>query len=434
MNAFAVYLVKASGCLVAFYVLYAVLFANKTFFSFNRAYLLFALIASLTIPAISFSTLENQYAFDSASLSSSFFEPETHSKIENRQADADPVSIISVLKVLYITGVVLMIARFLFFIYKLIELKNKTQILFVDDIRVVRTKSSPPFAFFNLIFLPENESNSVIVEHEWVHVKQFHWIDLLIVELISIVLWLNPILILYRRSIKLQHEYLADSNVIEKGVPIEEYLDCMLNEIYSKNFSYPISHFYSNSIKKRILMLTKTKMPRKVSLLYLLVVPVLCVLLLSFSASPHSSTESPVTILNAQDENVPSILPVQSKNVVIASGYGMRMHPMLRVKKLHTGIDLLLPEGEIVLSTADGVVIESASDAQRGNYLLIKHNDLFTTAYFHFKNVLVKKGDKIEKGQTIGYIGSTGLATEPHLHYEVIKNGKAVDPIDFLPK
>jgi hypothetical protein len=434
MNALALYLTKASVCLIIFYTLYAALFANKTFFTFNRIYLLFALTASLAIPALNFSALENQYAFDSTSLSSSFFEPETHLKIEDHEADADPVSIISILEILYITGVLLMIVRFLFFLFKIISLRNNIQILLVKDVRIVRTKSSHPFAFFNLIFLPENESNSLIVEHERVHVKQFHWIDLLLVELISIALWVNPILILYRRSIKLQHEYLADSNTIEKGVPIEQYLDCMLDEIYSKNFSYPISHFYSNSIKKRILMLTKTKMSRKVSLIYFLVVPVLCFLLLSFSTSPNARTISPATIINVQDEIVPSISPVESKSVRIGSGYGMRMHPVLRLKKLHTGIDLLLPEGEIVLSTADGVVIESASDGQRGNYLLIKHNDLFTTAYFHFKSVSVKKGDKIKKGQTIGLVGSTGISTVPHLHYEVIKNGKAVDPSDFLPK
>jgi murein DD-endopeptidase MepM/ murein hydrolase activator NlpD len=149
---------------------------------------------------------------------------------------------------------------------------------------------------------------------------------------------------------------------------------------------------------------------------------------------PNVRTISPATITNVQDESVPSISPVESKSVRIGSGYGMRMHPKLRVKRFHTGIDLILPEGETVLSTANGIVIESASDEQRGNYLLIKHNELFTTAYFHFKSVSVKKGDKIEKGQTIGLIGSTGISTEPHLHYEVIKNGKAVDPIDFLPK
>ena len=434
MDALAVYLMKVSVCLIVFYALYAVLFANKTFFTFNRAYLLFALITSLIIPVLNFSKLEIQYAFDSTGLSASYFEPETHAEFENQRNDFAPASIISVLKILYATGVLFMIGRFIFFIYKFNDLKNKARISFVEGSQIVRTKLSNPFVFFNLIFLPEDETNSLIVDHERVHVKQFHWIDLLLVELISIILWINPILILYRRSIKLQHEYLADSNTIGRGTPIEQYLDRMLKEINFKNFNYPISNFYSNSIKKRIHMLTKTKMPRKVAFIYFLVIPVLCFLLLSFSSGPNASTENFIPASYDPQDDIPSISPVQSKNAKMVSGYGMRMHPILLKKILHTGIDLRLPEGEIVLSTADGIVVKSSSDENRGNYLLIKHNDVFTTAYFHFKSVSVKEGDKIEKGQTIGYSGSTGLSTEPHLHYEVIKNGTAVDPIDYIPK
>jgi hypothetical protein len=436
MEAFALYLIKVSVCLIVFYALYAALFARKTFFIFNRMYLLFALIASLSIPALNFTFLEKQYVFDSTSLPTSFLEPTTFSHVESLQVESSAVSIMSILKIIYITGMLLLAARFLFFLFKMYGLKSKTQILLIDGIRIGRAKISSPFVFFNLMFLPEEETNSMIVEHERVHVKQFHWIDLLIIELISIILWFNPIVVLYRRAIKLQHEYLADSETIEKGVPIERYLESMLTEIYSRNLNYPISHFYSNQIKKRIIMLTRTKMSRKVSLIYFLAIPVLCFLLLSFSFTtrPIVSVEPLLAQVNIQDEDVPSISPVVSKSMRIASGYGMRMHPTLLTKQLHTGIDLFLPEGEIVLSTANGLVIESASDDKRGIYLLIKHNEIFTTAYFHLKSVAVKEGDKILKGQTIGYSGSTGLSTAPHLHYEVIKNGTAVDPKDFLSK
>jgi beta-lactamase regulating signal transducer with metallopeptidase domain len=432
METLAPYLLKVSVCLAVFYFLFTCLFSTKTFFSFNRAYLLFALVASMIIPIVTFSSFENPYAFDGVDLSASFLEPENVLLPLQNQSTTKPVSIIGFLEVLYIAGIVFMVARFLIFIYKIIDLRRNGQTVELGQLRVVRTKLSHPFAFFNSIFLPENETSSLILKHERVHVEQFHLIDLLIVEVISIVLWFNPMLILYRRSIRLQHEYLADASTIHSGIPIESYLECLVNEIQAKSFSYPISQFYSNSIKKRINMITKTKMSWPISLVYLLVIPVVCVLLFSFSTRPDVHLPVRAIVIEADDE--PSIFPVDMKKAEMVSGYGMRMHPTLKVKRLHTGIDLELAEGEIVVATADGTVIESNSDGKRGIYLLIKHNDTFTTAYFHFKNVVVKRGDKIEKNQTIGYVGSTGLSLFPHLHYEVIKNGKPVDPMDYLPK
>jgi len=112
----------------------------------------------------------------------------------------------------------------------------------------------------------------------------------------------------------------------------------------------------------------------------------------------------------------------------------MRMHPVLGVARLHTGIDFQSPEGEIVKSTADGIVIENTFDANRGQFVLIKHGDPFSTSYSHLQSATVKVGDEVKTGQTIGYVGNTGLSKGVHLHYEVLKNGEAVDPKDYLPK
>lgn len=88
----------------------------------------------------------------------------------------------------------------------------------------------------------------------------------------------------------------------------------------------------------------------------------------------------------------------------------------------------------IKVSTADGTVAEAKFDTQRGNYIIINHSETFSTLYSHLKSISVQVGDKVEKAQTIGYIGNTGKSTAPHLHYEVFKDGKNVNPGDYLPE
>jgi len=180
-------------------------------------------------------------------------------------------------------------------------------------------------------------------------------------------------------------------------------------------------------------MMTKNKTPMKFKGMYLLLIPVLCLMLFAFSSKPVT----PVNTIAGRivvEENKPSIAPVEMLKAKISSGYGQRMHPILHKKMMHTGIDLILAEGEIVMSTADGVITESGSDKYRGNYVVVKHDDIYATSYSHLKSTVLKVGDKIQKGQLLGYVGSTGISTEPHLHYEVLKNGKNVDPKDYLPK
>jgi murein DD-endopeptidase MepM/ murein hydrolase activator NlpD len=132
-------------------------------------------------------------------------------------------------------------------------------------------------------------------------------------------------------------------------------------------------------------------------------------------------------------EDKPSIAPVELAKVKKGtSGYGKRWHPILKKIQFHTGIDFEMPEGEVVMAAANGVVVESIFHSQRGNYVVVKHGDRYTTSYSHLRNAVVKAGDKIEKGQTLGYVGSTGWSTGAHLHYEVLKNGHTVDPIGYF--
>jgi len=121
----------------------------------------------------------------------------------------------------------------------------------------------------------------------------------------------------------------------------------------------------------------------------------------------------------------------------ISSGYNMkRFHPVLKKVKPHLGTDYAAPKGTPIVSVADGTVVEASYSGGNGNYVKIKHDDTYTTQYLHMSKFAkgMKKGIRVQQGDVIGYVGSTGLATGPHLCYRFWKNGKQVDPFSEQPQ
>jgi len=114
----------------------------------------------------------------------------------------------------------------------------------------------------------------------------------------------------------------------------------------------------------------------------------------------------------------------------ITSGYSLRrFHPVQKRWKTHLGTDYAAPEGTPIISTGDGVVIESEYNNNNGNFVKIKHDDTYTTQYLHMTKQAVRAGQSVRQGQVIGYVGSTGLATGPHVCYRFWKSGKQVNPL-----
>lgn len=126
----------------------------------------------------------------------------------------------------------------------------------------------------------------------------------------------------------------------------------------------------------------------------------------------------------------PSIYPTDSHR--ITSQFGTRRDPFTGVWSYHSGVDIGASFNSEVYATADGVVSTVGSDQGKGNYVTINHGNGLQTRYMHLNKYIVKAKQAVEKGDVIGYVGSTGRSTGPHLHYEVIKNGKQVDPIPYL--
>lgn len=123
--------------------------------------------------------------------------------------------------------------------------------------------------------------------------------------------------------------------------------------------------------------------------------------------------------------------PIAHKNARISSSFGKRRHPILKTVKVHWGVDYAAPRGTAIYAAGDGVVQMAKYNGGYGNYVRIRHNSEYTTAYGHMHNIAkgIRSGVRVKQGQVIGYVGSTGRSTGPHLHYEVVKNGKRVNPV-----
>lgn len=119
--------------------------------------------------------------------------------------------------------------------------------------------------------------------------------------------------------------------------------------------------------------------------------------------------------------------------VRITDSYGMRDHPILGGQRMHWGTDFAADYGQNVLAAESGVVIQAGWNGAYGNSVIIDHGDGVATLYAHNSKLLVSEGDTVSKGQVLAYAGATGWATGPHVHLEVRVNGKAVDPMQYLP-
>lgn len=146
---------------------------------------------------------------------------------------------------------------------------------------------------------------------------------------------------------------------------------------------------------------------------------------------------SPGKFYNEKGESiVKTLLRTPVDGARISSGFGKRRHPILGYNKMHTGLDFAAPSGTKIYAAGDGTVTYAGRKGGYGNFVSIRHNSTYTTNYAHAKGFArgMRKGKKVRQGQVIAYVGSTGRSTGPHLHYEIVKNGRKINPnsVKFL--
>jgi murein DD-endopeptidase MepM/ murein hydrolase activator NlpD len=130
--------------------------------------------------------------------------------------------------------------------------------------------------------------------------------------------------------------------------------------------------------------------------------------------------------------SIPAILPVKLVDLTrMASGYKWRMHPILKIRKFHKGMDFTAPTGTPIYASGNGKVSRAQRSATFGNVVYIEHGYGYKTIYAHMSKIKIRRGQNVKRGDLIGYVGNTGRSVSAHLHYEVHKNGRPLNPMKF---
>jgi hypothetical protein len=162
------------------------------------------------------------------------------------------------------------------------------------------------------------------------------------------------------------------------------------------------------------------------ALRYAIVLPVVAMIVMAFA------TRETYDIVPIQDKELRCPVDASKLKKGEAIGFGERIHPATNQKAFHNGVDFILPAGNSVYAAAGGTVVKAEKSGDYGNLVVVRHGKALTTYYAHLEKMLVKNGDRVDAGQLIGTVGSTGASTGPHLHFEVLKDSKPVDPVPYL--
>ncbi|MFY0651633.1 MAG: M56 family metallopeptidase [Cyclobacteriaceae bacterium] len=278
MTSLILYLLEASAALAILYALYLLLLRKETFFNLNRFFLLAVLAVSLLFPFVSFDFLPSKESlvgkpienlseirisyYDALEVWSNDGLASTGSSggfSEYTEASTQSL-VLTILMVIYGAGLVAMIFRLIWTYTWIFRLKKCNPKESIDGVTVVKVpQQMAPFSFMNAVFVHEgmmdSDEFSQIMAHEKTHIRQWHSLDLIFVQLLAAVLWFNPVVWLLIKSLKTTHEYIADKKMINQGYSLVEYQSLLLRQLISNN-SYGLVHNFNLSfIKKRITMM-----------------------------------------------------------------------------------------------------------------------------------------------------------------------------------
>ncbi|WP_350287389.1 peptidoglycan DD-metalloendopeptidase family protein [uncultured Croceitalea sp.] len=436
MEALFVHLLKSSGILLLFLLSYLILLKKETFFTGNRTFLVIGLLSSLLVPFINITKtiyvapmpMEAPTVMAATQASKTM----TKFSILEVQSHFDWTTFLSLF---YVLGVVYFTFRLFIQLYAIKKIKKNSSIVADGSFYHVHTvKQISPFSFFKYIFYHPQQFDAqelkTILTHEKMHVRGLHSIDILLTELIFILLWFNPAVWFYKSVVKQNLEFIADAKTCNLNGDKKSYQYLMLKQAINTNSLTIVNAFFNSIIKKRIVMLNQNQ-SRRINLLKLLiVVPLVGLFIMGFNTkevvefTPNDTTPDPVTITDI--DFVSPLRPADIKNVT--SGFGMAKDPISNKVVRHSGIDLVARSGTKVSASAAGIVQVAAFDNLNGNYVVVRHDDVYSTRYIHLKDKTVAKGAKVKAGEVIGHVGSTGRSTGPHLHFEILKSGNAINP------
>lgn len=287
-----IYLLKVSLCVMGFYLSYIIFFGRETFYARNRIFLAGIMIVSIITPLIGlapFKTVVPQNpAFERVG---EIVSTGDYVELAVSRSIAQ-IDFISVLFSLYLFVTLFLYIKLVLGLIKTQMIIRKGRVINSRFPTVILTEADySSFSFFPYIVIPEKIFNSdaynEVLEHEKIHIKEGHTFDLLLAEILIPLLWFNPFMWLLKRSIVLNHEYIADSKTLKRRGEIKEYQYKLLN-MATDNYNLPFAHSFTSLIKKRIVMINKKPTRNYAALKNLIILPVAALLFVLFSFRPAS--------------------------------------------------------------------------------------------------------------------------------------------------
>jgi hypothetical protein len=348
----------------------------------------------------------------------------------------------NILLLLYGLGVLVLGVRFLLQLGEFCFLVLSNTIIRQNNYHYVLVKK-PNYAaaFMHYIIISksiwESEDKLLIAQHECKHVDLWHSTDRFLTEILCVFQWFNPFIYWFRKELIAVHEFQVDQAIVASGIDSIQYQQLIAQYATSSNQFRFGNHFSHSLTLNRIKMIAQNKSFHSFSAYrILLLIPVMGILvsLFAFQTPIFPKATTPYT-LAITTENNDFILPIKEGAFQKTVGYGMRIHPIYKSKKLHTGVDFIAPLGTSILSVRNATVIRVQQSEEKGygNNIILQLDEKTQVMYAHMDLIAVKVGQQITQGTVIGTVGNTGLATKPHLHFEVVEYGEKVDPKDFLP-
>ena len=296
------YLIKFSLCLLVLYLFYKLFLERESIHRFKRFYLLLSIITAGVIPLLVFSSP----AVSGISPMLSPLQYTSYETFETSTGDNDKNYILWLFAA-YLAGVLIMGIRYAFNLWRLyFKIRSNQNIKHKRGIKVLLEENIAPYTFLKYIFLNREKyiSNKIpreVIVHEETHAAEKHSLDLLFIELLQVILWFHPLPYLIKHSIKLNHEFLADSAVIRTGINQKDYWNTLIS--YSKQKYQPgmANAINYSSIKKRLKIMKKQTSKRAAGFRYLLLLPIVCLLTYSFSERVRNTPIDTLAIQQIQD-------------------------------------------------------------------------------------------------------------------------------------
>ena len=427
-----IYILKSMACMALFFFFYKLLLEKENMHVFKRIYLILALVASLLIPELVFTEFVEPVV-NTYSNSNTFKDTTTTIVTEAPARDIDVINWSLIAWSIYSVGFAIFGIRFMRNLFQILNrirknLKQKS----ANFIQVLLEENFPPHTFFNYIFLNKKklESNQIpkeVLLHEETHARQKHSYDVILMELLQVIFWFNPFIFLFKKAIKLNHEFLADQAVVNNGFETFKYQNILLafsSNAMTPKFSNSINYA---SVKKRFKVM-KTRTSKKSMLFRIfLILPMLCLMLYGFSETEIVAKER--TSLNVDLKNQTTISDsstIYPKRTIELSGLVVDSETYEPIKNAN----ILNSNGELLATTDSKGYYNLQFDILKPGEI---HFELVTNKHGYQPFILTEHWGNLPRKIKSGVIfGIQGVQSEKEEFYELVIDSSGMNYHSFL--